>query len=249
MTNKAEHYSYRLYGDKTYARNFHGDRYSGPFGTFLLEQERSIFAEFLLDGHRTIGSVLDAGTGSGKLALHFACIGMQVTAIDASPEMVRITQQQAKEQNVKIDCLLGDIQELSFQPRSFDGVVSSRVLMHLIDWKAALAQLCNICDGAIVIDFPSTYSLAAMGPLTRRILRLVGLKAQGYHSVTAGEVKRELEKNGFRVTHVYKCYFLHIGLHRLLRNPALSMKLEKLFGALGLRQLLGAPVVIGAERC
>jgi SAM-dependent methyltransferase len=97
--------------------------------------------------------VLDAGCGPGALSRWLADQGAVVTAIDVSPEMVRIASDR-----------LGDCAEviradlarpLDFAASaSFDLIVSSLALHYLEGWDAPLAEFYRILapDGAVVFS-------------------------------------------------------------------------------------------------
>lgn len=70
------------------------------------------------------GSLLDAGCGSGRDSLAFSNLGLDVTAIDASREMVAA----AKKRGVRAGVLL--FQEMNFD-LEFDGIWASGSLLHV----------------------------------------------------------------------------------------------------------------------
>ena len=49
----------------------------------------------------------------------------------------------------------GDAHALAFADRSFDAVVSLRVLMHTPDWRQCLAELCRVARERVVFDYPA----------------------------------------------------------------------------------------------
>lgn len=74
---------------------------------------------------RPAGRILDAGCGSGRDALAFADAGFEVTAIDASAEMVRLASAHTRL----------DVQQMTFEEVPwlgvFDGVWASASLLHV----------------------------------------------------------------------------------------------------------------------
>lgn len=86
-----------------------------------------------------IGSrVLDIGCGTGDDALALQARGVQVTGIDASPEMVRIARERG------IDASVGRAEDLSDLQGSFDGVLSNfgalNCVQELADLREPLAR-------------------------------------------------------------------------------------------------------------
>ncbi len=80
-------------------------------------------------GPGRIRTVLEFGCGPGRLAGAFARRGFDVTAVDASAEMVRRTRAYADAEGLAIECLLDD--ELFASSRTFDLVNCVFVLQHL----------------------------------------------------------------------------------------------------------------------
>lgn len=75
-------------------------------------------------------NALDIGCGAGAFARRLAERSQRVTAIDLSPEMIRLAQERsAKFRN--IDFQLADINEVSLSPESFDCIASIATLHHL----------------------------------------------------------------------------------------------------------------------
>jgi ubiquinone/menaquinone biosynthesis C-methylase UbiE len=64
-------------------------------------------------------TVLDLGCGTGEDASHLARLGIRVSAIDASPAMVRIAQSRG------VSAEVGSIEELQALDGVFDGVISN----------------------------------------------------------------------------------------------------------------------------
>ncbi len=69
-------------------------------------------------------SILDAGCGSGDIALHCAACGAKVTAVDISDRMIKEARQQAAREELSVGFLVGDIEDLRMLADScFDAIV------------------------------------------------------------------------------------------------------------------------------
>ena len=80
-----------------------------------------------------LGCVLDVGTGTGRIAELLAPGAAHVTALDKSPEMLRIAR--ARLQSLpsgKVDLVQGDFTALPFADASFDTVVFHQVLHYAL---------------------------------------------------------------------------------------------------------------------
>jgi SAM-dependent methyltransferase len=81
-------------------------------------------------------SLLDLGCGTGEDALHFTRLGMRVRAIDASPEMVRMSRRRG------VDASILPIEDVQSITECFDGVISNFGALNCVsDLKNLSGQL------------------------------------------------------------------------------------------------------------
>lgn len=123
-----------------------------------------------LQGHR----VLDAGCGTGALAVEAARRGADVVAIDLSPKLVELAKQRMPTslKHGSIDFRSGDM--LDAQLGNFDHVVAMDSVIHYEtkDAVAALSRLAERCSSSIAFTFaPRTPLLAAMIAVGRLLPR------------------------------------------------------------------------------
>ena len=71
--------------------------------------------------------VLDAGAGTGRLTQKLVKAGAEVTALDISPDMLRLLEQKLP----SVETVLGDMEEMPFDDETFDTVFSSMAMVHL----------------------------------------------------------------------------------------------------------------------
>lgn len=71
------------------------------------------------------GKILDAGCGSGRDTKHFLSLGYEVTAIDASEEMVKLSTQFTGQETILMNFYNVDFQNV------FDGIWSIASLLHI----------------------------------------------------------------------------------------------------------------------
>jgi ArsR family transcriptional regulator len=113
----------------------------------------------LLDagGGVSLGRLLDVGTGTGRMAELFAHEATHVTALDNSPEMLRLAR--ARLQHLppsRIELVQGDFAALPFADASFDTVLFHQVLHYAQAPEAVLAQAARVTrpGGRIaIVDF------------------------------------------------------------------------------------------------
>jgi SAM-dependent methyltransferase len=96
------------------------------------ERERPFFTE-LVDRHR-IRSAIDAGTGTGFHALLLAQLGVDVTAVDLSPNMISSLSRHAREMGLTIRTLVAGFSDLPLLiEKPVDAVVTlGNTLAHIL---------------------------------------------------------------------------------------------------------------------
>ena len=87
--------------------------------------------------------VADIGCGNGILACEAALMGAEVDAIDISPAMLRLAELHAQSRRATIRTHAMGLLSFTYEPNSYDLIVSEFTLHHLPDfWKAvALARI------------------------------------------------------------------------------------------------------------
>jgi SAM-dependent methyltransferase len=240
------HYSYEVYEDPSTALGFDIQKFGGPVGRMIKEYQEEIITLFLND---VAGSkILDLGAGTGRTAIPLSMRGAWVTAVDASFPMLQIVKEKSWLQGGSVRCTRGDAHQLPFRNREFDTVISLRMLMHVIDWKKTISEICRISRNNVLIDFPPAIGFAGLAPLVHPVRKLINRKYQSYRVYTIHSVVRELCLNGYRPAAVDRHLVLPFGLHRLLGSVNFTVKIESVLKRLGLTDILGAPVTIMAER-
>ncbi len=241
-----DHYSYRHYADASVAEGFDALRFGGPIGQCLLEAQQTILLEALgpVKGRR----VLDVGTGTGRAAIGLAEAGAIVTGIDASAEMLAVARSRAAAARVSVTFERGDAHALPVGDRSVDAAVCLRVLMHAIDWKTCVAELCRVSRWRVVADFPALGSFAALESGGRHLANRLGGHTEAYRVMAERDVSSALAAHGFRVVSTRRQFVLPIALHKAVGQLALTKGVEGALRGVGLLRLLGSPVTMVAER-
>lgn len=231
------------YRDEKNAADYDEDRFGGAFGDWLRCSEVRVYRS-LLSGRPN--SLLDVGAGTGKLSLALAADAEQVTSSDFAAPMLAIAKSDAERAGLRVRFVVTDAMNLAFGSSSFDTVVSSRMLMHVPEWRQALAELFRVARSTVIFDFPPTTSFAVVDVILKRVQRALGSETWTHRTLRISDVQREVERHGWRVVVARKDRFLPVALHRKLDDPALTERLESLCGRLGLRRLFGAPVTFKA---
>jgi ArsR family transcriptional regulator len=111
----------------------------------------------LLRGPGGLGHLLDVGTGTGRMAELFAGDAAQVTALDRSPDMLRLARTRLQHLPAgKVELVQGDFAQLPFSAASFDTVLFHQVLHYAQAPEAVLAEAARVTmpGGRIaIVDF------------------------------------------------------------------------------------------------
>jgi ubiquinone/menaquinone biosynthesis C-methylase UbiE len=248
VTERRDHYSYTVYANPSTARTFDQVRFGGPIGELVAAKEAEVLAQFVgpVEGR----SVLDVGTGTGRAALLFAAAGASVTGLDASNEMLTVARERAVAEHAAVRFVTGDAHALQFPDRSFDIVVSLRVLMHTPRWRLCVDELCRVAKDRVVIDYPSSHSPALLQSVWRRARYAVsGSAAQPYRVFFDSQLRAAFEKNGFRIRAKQRHFALPVGFYKLFGSRRAAERSEEVLRRAGLTRMFGSPVTVLAERC
>lgn len=133
-----------------------GEEYDSYPG-FDTEKEKEEWKKFLFNeiGENKL-RILDAGTGTGFLALPLAEMGHDVVGIDLSEGMLSRAIKKAKERGLNPDLRFGDAESLDFDDEGFDVVVSRWVLWTLIHPEKAIEEWMRVLKpGGYIYAFGS----------------------------------------------------------------------------------------------
>lgn len=219
-------------------------RFAGPVGTWLLEVQEAATLDLLagLPGRR----VLDVGGGHGQLTSPLLRLGYEVTVFGSAPSCADRIRGLLDGTRCRFEA--GDLLDLPFPPRSFDIVLSFRLLPHVARWTRLVAELARVADRAVLVDFPTESSLNALAPRLFGIKKRLEGNTRPYAFFRQGVVVAAFAEHGFRLTGRRPEFALPMVLHRLLGRPALSARAEAVCRRLGLTDRWGSPVIVRMER-
>jgi ArsR family transcriptional regulator len=104
-----------------------------------------------------LGALLDVGTGTGRMAELFAPRATRVTALDKSPEMLRVARARLDKLPAgAVDLVQGDFTALPFAEQQFDTVLFHQVLHYALDPARVLAEAARVTRGGgrvAIVDF------------------------------------------------------------------------------------------------
>ena len=219
-------------------------RFAGAAGAWMLGVQEQIVLRWLVQ--RPGATVLDVGGGHGQLALPLARAGFGVTVLGSDAVCIQRIQDEVNAKRIKFE--VGDLVALPFPDRAFDVVVSIRLLPHCAAWPKLIMELCRVARSAVIVDYPTTQSVNFFSSALFGAKKKIEKNTRPFTLFRHSEVAAEFARYGFTVAARKGEFFLPMVLHRMLKCPALSAALEGTCGVLGLKKLLGSPVLTLFER-
>src|SRR5687767_7875506 len=121
-------------------------------------------------------SALDVGCGAGLLAEPLARLGAEVTAVDASPELIEVARAHASGQGLAIDYRATPVEQVDGR---FDLVTAMEVIEHVADPAAFVAALTKRVapGGLLILSTPNATAWSRL--LTITIAERIGAVPKG----------------------------------------------------------------------
>lgn len=139
--------------------------FADRWDTAGIEQITGWLSPFLADPKSA--RLLDVGGGTGALArrLHDA-IGIDVTVLDPTPEMVRYIPPGGP-----VHCVIGTAEEMPFDDDSFDAIIVTDAFHHFRDQAGAVREFARVVrggGGVLVVELDRrTWQIKIIAPLER----------------------------------------------------------------------------------
>jgi ubiquinone/menaquinone biosynthesis C-methylase UbiE len=105
-------------------------------------------------------NILDVGCGLGANAIPLAKVGLTVTAIDISQNLVDIAKQKAKAEDVDIEFIVGDVTK-TLLSKKYETILMADVLEHVEDDEKLIGDMKKLLteNGTIIAIVPALESL------------------------------------------------------------------------------------------
>lgn len=234
---------YSFYDREGAPEEFDKIHFGGPVGEYFKRAQENLVLD-LIDMENA--SLLDVGTGTGRIAVPIAGKCAKVVGVDASMKMIERARQRAIGKN-NLHFHLADAHCLPFADDSFDYAVSFRTLMHFKNWRQVIGELCRVSRRYVIIDFPPTIGAAIIESAYHRVLHLVRPSVQAYTTFLVSEMKREFRANQFRIVTVERQIAFPFKLHRKINHLGFTKATEAMCRSIGATRLIGSPVLLKAE--
>ena len=96
-------------------------------------------------------SVLDVGCGTGNFSIKLAKMGLNVTGIDVSDNMLDVARDKAKKGGLSIDFINMDARDMIFEDESFDGVISMAAIEFIQESEKVLNEMFRVVKGGKIV--------------------------------------------------------------------------------------------------
>lgn len=204
-------------------------------------------------------SVLDCGCGTGRGALKFCKLGCHVTAVDISPDIVKICATNAKKAGYHIKTQPENCTNLSFADETFDYVTLSAALHHMENLEQCLKELYRVTKkgGALILIAEPKYALIRpkwmrdkkeylSGKYDKEVLNVDAMSENpDVHIFKTDELQKKLEAVGFKNVRI-QCFYTLSSIYRdllffRLRNKKVRTTLLDVFSFIDTKLLFWLP--------
>lgn len=218
-------------------------RFQGAVGAWMLERQSRLVLDHLPPAPAT---VLDVGGGHGQLTAPLVAAGYRVTVQGSA----RVCRERIEPliQTGPVDFVESSILALPFPDRSFDAVVSVRLLPHCERWKELIAELCRVARTVVVVDYPRSSALQRWVPGLFRLKKGLEKNTRTWLSFEDRQVADVFALQGWHRTVCAGQFLFPMVLHRTLRCRGMSALLEKPGWSCGVTAHYGSPVIAVFER-
>lgn len=217
-------------------------RFAGPVGAWMLEVQAGAVLGFA--SRWPGGTVLDVGGGHAQVAGPLAEAGHRVTVhASAEPGLARV-----RAMAPAVATVTGPLDALPLPDRSVDIVCALRMMAHVPDWEAFVAECCRVARHGVIIDFAVAGGANALQPIMFAVKKRIEGNTRRFTTQSKSALEKAFRTSGFGVSGMTGQFVMPMVVHRKLNRPGLSQKLEGGCAALGLDRWLGTPVILCATR-
>lgn len=217
----------------------YASRFSGTTGSWLLRVQLEATLAMLQSYPQA--TILEVGGGHGQLTPHLLKAGHSVSVL-GSDESCQ-AQIRPLVESGQCEFQVGDVLALPYADKSFDVVISYRFLAHVGQWQAFLSELARVAKQAVIVDYPTLRSINYITPLLFSLKKGLEGNTRPYTCYSETKLLDYAKELGLSVGDRYAQFFLPMVVHRMLKRPQLSARLESSARLLGLSHLLGSPVI------
>lgn len=219
-------------------------RFSGAVGQWFLKVQETGTRSLLSDKSRM--KILDVGGGHGQNIDGLLHAGHKITVQGSDSSCKKRIQSYLDKSRIQF--AEGPLLHLPFPDKSFDTVISYRMITHIPDYPGFIAELCRVAKDSILIDFSSLQSINYFSELFFNLKKGFEKNTRTFSMFRQKDLEKEFNKHGFFLHSRYGQFVFPMALHRMLRIKALSSLMESVIRFSGLSDLFGSPMILRLDR-
>jgi SAM-dependent methyltransferase len=223
----------------------YAQRFAGTVGEWFLERQASTVRDLLRDLPRG-ARVLDVGGGHAQLVPGLVEAGYDVLVVGSAASCAERLRPWLAGERCRFE--IADLIALPYGARSFDAVVSVRLLPHVGAWRELLREICRVADRSAVVDYPSIRSVNVLSDRLFAAKKRVEGNTRPFTLFAPDEIRSAFLVEGFRLGASRPQFLWPMVFHRMLGQAALCRVLEAPGSSIGLLRLFGSPVIARADR-
>jgi SAM-dependent methyltransferase len=220
-------------------------RFSGSVGEWFLDLQARTTLQLLRELPAG-GSILDVGGGHAQLTGPLLGAGYHVVVAGSDGSCAARLAPWRENRRLRFEVV--DLGALPYSDQAFDAVLCFRLLPHSVSWTRLVGELCRVARRAVVVDYPSSRSVNIVADRLFRLKHRIERNTRPYAVFQPAEVRAAFAARGFEVHREQPQFLLPMVLHRWIGSAGLARALELPGRLIGLRRLLGSPVIIRADR-
>lgn len=222
----------------------YASRFSGVAGAYFLDKQTKVALSLLSDYPKA--TVLDVGGGHGQLAAPLIQHGYDVT-VTGSADCCKDRLAQCIPQ-VDFEYKTCDSLHLPFADKSYDVVLSFRLLSHVDRWPELIAELTRVAKYCVLFDYADRRSVNILYDHFFHMKKQMEGNTRHFNLFCRAELAKELVRNGFQKPIFRPQFLCPMVIHRKLNNRRISSAMESCFRMTGATQLLGSPIILRSDR-
>ena len=226
-------------------------RFAGAAGRWLLAQQSRAVASVLARIGDAPLRALEVGGGHGQITPLLLERGHHVVVHGSDEVCFSRIEPMRRSHPGRLERCTAHLPALPFADASFDVVIAVRLLGHVTEWRALLAEMARLARRFVIVEFARKSDAFALQTLRDAVFSLkhrVEGTTRPFFAYPEPALVAELERYGFRRVTTVGQFALPMVAHRMLRSPAISAGLERALRLAGVGDRLRSPAILLAER-
>ena len=223
-------------------------RFAGPVGAYLLDVQAEAADRLLSKVDFQGRRALDVGGGHAQLTRLLLAQGFDVWVHGSAASCAERLAPLTAEARGRLHFVTSSLWALPFDDRTFDLVLGIRLLAHVERWQALLAEMARVCRQCLLVEYAPIMSANILEPWLFSLKRRIEGNTRPFFCYSLRQVAPELRRQGFVELAEQKQFLIPLVVHRALKRPGLSRRIETWNRGLGLTRRLGGPALLLAQR-